>query len=555
VTREPFPRFDLYGELEVSPLASVEAIEAAYRSLVKRHHPDVAGSADDERMVRLNLAREWLTDPDRRSRYDASRARATVSAMMRPREGAGTGATASGSNTEAPAPTFGVNAAQVRHFLGELRGLDSYRARQVWDGRAVAHARGYTRARRAAMAVGRAKRHDEWLFAREAASVIARGELGDSVLTDQVLDVVADIAGAIAVRDLLPRIEFDVLYVPWTWRGEPVTGRASAQTPTPEALPAATPVVSVAKPSSTPATPAASTLAPTSAPNSPPIAPAPSPVSSSVAATTAQSVPVDPRPTFTDPSIPAVERMQATVPTPEVDQIRSRVASIGASVASTTRRAGASTAATLHSRLRPAFAPRRRVPRSTLWPAVGALVALVAAGGLLVALLRPSSNQAVAGITDAPRTLTAIDGLGIPSPTTSAVGGSQPFQTSQPGGGATGPTVGPGSGQTPAPGPGATPAHGPGPTPSPTATLQSTPPPGPTPKPTVSPSPSPMCTVPILVGQRTHDARRIWDAALFTGAVTFSPAVPPPYVIVWQSLTAGSSAPCSSGITVSDAAP
>jgi curved DNA-binding protein CbpA len=46
----------------------VGAIEAAYRSLVKRHHPDVAASADDQRMKRLNLARDWLTDPIRRRR-------------------------------------------------------------------------------------------------------------------------------------------------------------------------------------------------------------------------------------------------------------------------------------------------------------------------------------------------------------------------------------------------------------------------------------------------------------------------------------------------------
>jgi curved DNA-binding protein CbpA len=124
VTGEPFPRFDLYGELEVSPLASVGAIEAAYRSLVKRHHPDVAGSPDDERMKRLNLAREWLTDPIRRSRYDASRARVTVSAMMRQRDG-GPGLSQFGPEGEAPAPSFGVNAGQVRDFLGELRGLDA----------------------------------------------------------------------------------------------------------------------------------------------------------------------------------------------------------------------------------------------------------------------------------------------------------------------------------------------------------------------------------------------------------------------------------------------
>ena len=56
VTRGPIPRFDLYEELEVSRLASVEVIVAAYRSLVKRHHPDVARSKDLERIDR-DLAR------------------------------------------------------------------------------------------------------------------------------------------------------------------------------------------------------------------------------------------------------------------------------------------------------------------------------------------------------------------------------------------------------------------------------------------------------------------------------------------------------------------
>src|SRR3954466_3178601 len=67
VTRETLPRFDLYGGLEVSPFASVGTIEAAYRALVKQHHPDVA-SGDESRMTRLNLAREWLADPELRTR-------------------------------------------------------------------------------------------------------------------------------------------------------------------------------------------------------------------------------------------------------------------------------------------------------------------------------------------------------------------------------------------------------------------------------------------------------------------------------------------------------
>src|SRR4029079_17837366 len=49
--------------------ASVGTIEAAFRALVKQHHPDVS-SGDESRMTRLNLAREWLTDPEPRGRYD-----------------------------------------------------------------------------------------------------------------------------------------------------------------------------------------------------------------------------------------------------------------------------------------------------------------------------------------------------------------------------------------------------------------------------------------------------------------------------------------------------
>lgn len=34
------PNFDPYRELEVDPNASVETIEAAYKALMRRHHPD-----------------------------------------------------------------------------------------------------------------------------------------------------------------------------------------------------------------------------------------------------------------------------------------------------------------------------------------------------------------------------------------------------------------------------------------------------------------------------------------------------------------------------------
>lgn len=79
VARQSTPRFDLYAELGVTPTADDETIEAAYRAAIERKYPDV-DPADDRRTVRLRLARTWLTDPERRNRYDASRSRAAVRA-------------------------------------------------------------------------------------------------------------------------------------------------------------------------------------------------------------------------------------------------------------------------------------------------------------------------------------------------------------------------------------------------------------------------------------------------------------------------------------------
>ncbi|MFN8630309.1 MAG: restriction endonuclease [Chloroflexota bacterium] len=76
-----FPDFDLYAELEVSERASVETIQAAYRSLQLRHHPDRVGDAGGDRAVRLNIARDWLTDPRRRASYDAHLAEARAAGL------------------------------------------------------------------------------------------------------------------------------------------------------------------------------------------------------------------------------------------------------------------------------------------------------------------------------------------------------------------------------------------------------------------------------------------------------------------------------------------
>ncbi len=64
---------DLYEALEVSPRASDEVVRAAYRRLARAYHPDGA-TPDAEKMVRLNLAFEVLSHPDKRAAYDRDRA-------------------------------------------------------------------------------------------------------------------------------------------------------------------------------------------------------------------------------------------------------------------------------------------------------------------------------------------------------------------------------------------------------------------------------------------------------------------------------------------------
>ena len=76
---------DAYKTLQVDPEAEDEVIQAAYRRLAQKYHPD--RQSDDEgveRMVAINAAWELLRDPARRAAYDASRATSTRPAAPAP---------------------------------------------------------------------------------------------------------------------------------------------------------------------------------------------------------------------------------------------------------------------------------------------------------------------------------------------------------------------------------------------------------------------------------------------------------------------------------------
>ena len=64
------PADDLYARLGVPTDASPEAIEVAWRALLRRHHPDIAGPGGLEQAKRVNVAHDWLSDPALRARYD-----------------------------------------------------------------------------------------------------------------------------------------------------------------------------------------------------------------------------------------------------------------------------------------------------------------------------------------------------------------------------------------------------------------------------------------------------------------------------------------------------
>ncbi len=61
---------DYYEILQVHPSAEPEVVKAAYDRLARKYHPDVAGTAGDNRISDINEAFGVLGEPSRRAHYD-----------------------------------------------------------------------------------------------------------------------------------------------------------------------------------------------------------------------------------------------------------------------------------------------------------------------------------------------------------------------------------------------------------------------------------------------------------------------------------------------------
>ena len=63
-----------YDILEISKLASPEVVEKAYKTLVKKHHPDLQSDNSkqnaENKMKDLNEAYEVISNPEKRAQYD-----------------------------------------------------------------------------------------------------------------------------------------------------------------------------------------------------------------------------------------------------------------------------------------------------------------------------------------------------------------------------------------------------------------------------------------------------------------------------------------------------
>jgi curved DNA-binding protein CbpA len=105
---------DPYKILQVDSEAEDEVIQAAYRRLAQKYHPDVAGPSGAERMAAINAAWELLRDPNRRATYDRERMAATMRSAAA--DGPKPGSVPTSHNrpeTPPPGPTYRARRAET----------------------------------------------------------------------------------------------------------------------------------------------------------------------------------------------------------------------------------------------------------------------------------------------------------------------------------------------------------------------------------------------------------------------------------------------------------
>ncbi|MBA2720723.1 MAG: J domain-containing protein [Chloroflexi bacterium] len=93
---------DPYKILQVDSEAEDEVIQAAYRRLAQKYHPDVAGSEGVERMAAINAAWALLRDPAQRAALDRARRTAPSGTSQSARSRSPDPPAATGSSGSAP---------------------------------------------------------------------------------------------------------------------------------------------------------------------------------------------------------------------------------------------------------------------------------------------------------------------------------------------------------------------------------------------------------------------------------------------------------------------
>ncbi|PIP23579.1 MAG: hypothetical protein COX36_02575 [Candidatus Nealsonbacteria bacterium CG23_combo_of_CG06-09_8_20_14_all_38_19] len=120
-----------YEILQVSKNAEPEVIQAAYRGLSKKYHPD-GDEPDEERMKEINEAYEVLGDSQKRAAYDASR-QSNRSARAGAKAGATAGTTTggySGGSDNKPNPPIPKVQPEHLKFLDVKTGEGSF---EIWN--------------------------------------------------------------------------------------------------------------------------------------------------------------------------------------------------------------------------------------------------------------------------------------------------------------------------------------------------------------------------------------------------------------------------------------